>query len=217
MAERALTDLQIERALAEARDLPAKATEADRARAAELRAANDAYLASVDVDVEVRRIQARVRIEQSQGTPSPGRGKRWFMWIAPFGALAAAAAVVLVLIRRPANDDDVITKGGIALVLHRPSGTLHDGDTVTPGERIRFEVSGTQAGYVAITGVDGSGKHSIYVPVRSIGRDRLLPGAIELDATPGDEHFIATFATHPFDLSAVPADAQTAEIVLHKK
>jgi len=56
---------------------------------------------------------------------------------------------------------------------------------------------------------------------------RLLPGAIALDATPGDEHFTAVFARKPFGLDAViaairahltlPAGISAAEVVLHKK
>ena len=52
MAERALTDLQLERVLAGDKDLDPRATAADRARLDELRAANASYLAALDVDAE---------------------------------------------------------------------------------------------------------------------------------------------------------------------
>ena len=62
MADRTLTDLELERQLAG--DLAAarfaEATDADRARLVELRAEHEAFLRSVDVDMEVKRIQQRV-------------------------------------------------------------------------------------------------------------------------------------------------------------
>ena len=218
MAERKLTDLQLERTIAEDRELDTRATEADRVRLAELRAANDKFLASVDIDMEVRRIEQRVARQ-------PRRA--WFRWAAPLGALAAAAAVALVLIRRPAvNDqgDDIQTKGGIALVIHTAGGsTLATGDSVAAGERIRFEVAGTQAGFVAVIGTDSAGTRTVYYPYGgsqavAIGdRDRVLPGAIQLDATPGDERFVAVFSTRPFALDPLPSGLVSSEVVLHKK
>src|SRR5687767_4477125 len=99
MADRKLTDLELERHLAG--DLPearfATATDADRARLGELRAESEAFLRSVDVDMEVKRIHQRVE----RMTPEK---RSWLRWFVPASALAAAAAVILVVIRRGGDE-----------------------------------------------------------------------------------------------------------------
>src|SRR5512140_1472722 len=97
MADRRFTDLELERKLAgdlspaRAAALDTEATEADRARLAELEAASKAFLGSVDLELEVRRIAQRAE----RLAPAPRRA--WLRWFLPAGALvAAAAAIVLV-------------------------------------------------------------------------------------------------------------------------
>ncbi len=248
---RTLTDIELERHLAG--ELPAArfaaATDADRTRLGELRADAEAFLRSVDVDMEVRRIQQRIERSRPQET-----SKSWLRWFVPASALAAAAAVILVVIKR-GNDspeglrleDETQVKGDeISLVVHRqaPGGRdgstrLSSGDPVQAGDRLRFEINAGKPGFVAVVGIDGSGKASIYYPDADAvagGRrtptpfdpaQRLLPGAIELDATPGDERFFALYAERPFSLdvvvpalsskAALPPEISSSEIVLRKK
>ncbi|HEY5946909.1 MAG TPA: hypothetical protein VIV40_15505 [Kofleriaceae bacterium] len=240
MAERRFTDLELERQLAG--DLPAlrafdtQASDADRARLAELRAEHEAFLRTVDVGNEVLRIQQRV----ARAAPEK---RVWWRWLVPAGALAAAAAVVLVLLRRgsdqPHNpDDDFQVKGDeISLVVHvaTESGSrrVTTGDDVAPGDKLRFEVNAAKPGYIAVVGIDGSGQLSIYHPGNGSGpiefdpHARLLPGAIKLDATPGDEHFYALYSPAPFAFDIVlpalqenrslPAGISKTEVVLKKK
>jgi hypothetical protein len=238
MADRVLTDIELERHLAG--DLPearfALATDADRARLGELRAESEAFMRSVDVDLEVKRIHQRAL----RMTPAK---RSWLRWFVPVSALAAAAAVVLVVIRR-GNDgttergDDIQVKGDdISLVVHRATGDgstrLVTGDAVRPGDRIRFEINATKPGFVAIIGIDGTGQPSIYhpdhgtAPVAFDPKDHVLPGAIELDATPGDEKFFAIYGERPFAFDVVlpalatgtplPPGVSKAEIVLKKQ
>src|SRR5204863_72309 len=63
--------------------------------------------------------------------------------------------------------------------------------------------------YVAVVGIDGSGAATAYYPFGSRepaaiapGGDAVLPGAIALDAAPGDERFYAVFAERPFAIDA---------------
>jgi hypothetical protein len=241
MADRRFTDLELERQLAGAlpatRGFDEQATDADRARLAELRAEHEAFLRSVDVDNEVLRIQQRV----ARAAPEK---KVWWRWLVPASALAAAAAVVLVLMRRGGEtpstnpDDDIQVKGDeISLVVHvaTDSGSrrLASGDDVAPGDKIRFEVNAAKPGYIAVAGIDGSGQLSIYHPGNGSGpiafdpHSRVLPGAIKLDATPGDEHFFALYSPTPFAFDTVmpalqenrslPAGISKAEVVLKKK
>lgn len=242
MADRKLTDLELERHLAGDLDAArfAEATDADRTRLGELRAEQEAFLRSVDVDMEVRRIEQRVARAASE---APGT-RSWWRWLIPVGTLAAAAAAILVFIKRPGGtdapigEDDIQVKGDdITLVVHLATGSdskrLSSGDTVAPGDRIRFEVNAQKPGFVAIIGIDGSGTPTIYHPDQGTGptafdpASRLVPGAIELDATPGDEHFYAVYSASPFVLDAVipaiagngalPHGVSKAEVVLHKK
>lgn len=229
MADRKLTDIELERELAG--DLPAarmaEATDADRARLGELRAESEAFLRSVDVDMEVKRIQQRVERAKPEKTPA------WWRFLVPAGALAAAAAVFLIFFRRgdaPKHDDDITLKGdGVALIIHLAttgqSQQLGDGDNVKPGDRIRFEVDAAKPGYVAIFGVDGSGKVTLYYPdgpqaAKYDPEDRLMPGAIQLDATPGDERFMLFYSPKPFSTTTSnPTELKLDSdiIVLHKK
>ncbi len=234
MAERAFTDLELERVLAE--DLPAseldgKATAADRQRLDELRAEHQAFLATVDVDAEVRAIGRKIEKLPAE----PRKLASWWRWVITGGALAATAAAVLIVIDRrpdPTPDDDIGVKGdGISLIIHTESRRLATGDIVHPGERIRFEINAARRGYVTVIGIDGAGARTTYFPFGASAaapidpaQTRILPGAIQLDATPGDEKFFAVYATHPFTTDeAIAAIAKpqpgmsSSEVVLKKQ
>ena len=103
MADRRLTDLELERWLAD--DLPearrGAASDADRRRLDELRAEHAALLGAVDVGAELRAIEQRI----ARAAPPPRRFARW-TWLASGGALAAAAAVALLVVLRPGGGPD---------------------------------------------------------------------------------------------------------------
>ena len=237
MADRAFTDLELERLIAE--DLPAarvaeiesKATTADRARLDELRAENQAFLAHVDVAAEVRAIGRRME----KMAPEPKKLASWWRWVFTGGALAAAAAAIFLIVRpKDKTEDDIGIKGGdVSLIIHTEGRQLASGDTVQAGERIRFEINAGRRGYVAIVGIDGAGAQTVYFPFHGTAPaaidpkvDRILPGAVKLDATPGDEKFYALYSEQPFVLDAVlpalrgaklPVGVTSAEVVLHKQ
>ncbi len=241
MADRKFTDLELERSLAgdlpaaRARELEAGATPADRARLDELRGEHAAFLAQVDLPAELRAIERRAA--QLAPEPPQKRLAAWWRWAMTGGALAAAAATVFLVVRRRTpqseEDDDVRTKGGgITFVIHAQSRELATGDAVAPGEKIRFEIGAPRRGYVAVFGVAGAGETTVYYPYGATtpaaydpGVTRLLPGAIQLDATPGAERFYAVYAEEPFAIAAVvpavqqahlPAGVSSAEVVLEK-
>jgi hypothetical protein len=154
----------------------------------------------------------------------------------PASVLAAAAAILLVFLRRgdhPGHqDDDIQLKGGeVTLIVHKavPGSTseeLESGDTVRAGDRLRFEIDAPKPGYYAVVGIDGTGNLTVYYPegptaAKYTPDDRLVPGAIQLDATPGDEHFIVVYSLTSFSTSILnkplPANLSQAEVVLHKK
>jgi hypothetical protein len=241
MADRAFTDLELERFLSE--DLPAarmaevesKATTADRTRLEELRTETAAFLASVDVGAEVRAIGRRME-KMEKLAPEPKRMASWWRWVFAGGALAAAAAALLLIVRRddkPVEDDIGVKGGDVTLIIHTEARRLASGDTVQPGEKIRFEINAGRRGYVAIVGIDGAGAQTVYFPFQGTEPAAvdptvatILPGAVKLDATPGDEKFYALYSEHPFLLDAVlpslhgaklPPGVASAEVVLKKQ
>lgn len=237
MADRAFTDLELERVLAgdlAPSELDGKATAADRSRLEALRTEHAALMSSIDVDAEVRAIGRK--LERLEAEPAPRKLATWWRWVFSGGALVAAAAALLIVIGRrsdqPTDGDDLGVKGdGITLIIHTESRRLATGDTVHPGERIRFEINAARKGFVTVIGIDGSGTKTTYFPYGASAaaavdpaESRILPGAIALDATPGDETFFAVYATHPFTTDeafaavARPTDGlSSAEVVLHKQ
>jgi len=240
MAERRFTDLELERSLvgdltsARASALATEATEADKQRLGELEAEHAAFLASVDVEAEVRRIEQR-----SERYKPEARRPFWLRWLVPIGTLAAAAAALVLFLQKkpkattPNDDDDIRTKGGdVSLIIHGESQPFVNGDFISAGTKIRFEAQGEKPGYIAVVGIDGAHETTVYYPYgaalpAAIGNERLLPGAIKLDATPGDETFYALFSTKPFTIDAVlpavrgagtlPPGIAMSRVVLHKK
>ncbi len=238
--DRVFTDLELERYLAgdldatRARELEARASGSDRARLDEIRAESAAFLGSIDVAAEVRAIGRKMELREAE----PRGLAKWWRWIAGGGMLAAAAAALLLFILRAPDDPvdaDLAIKGNdIALILHAPSGKLASGDVVAPGDQLRFEVIAPRRGFVAIIGVDGTGSPSIYVPDTGTKpraydpkSDRVLPGAIELDETPGDERFFALWSERAFAVDVVaaavaartplPRGVRSVEVVLAKR
>jgi hypothetical protein len=236
MADRVFTDLELERLLAN--DLPAsrvaeiesKSTAADRTRLDELRTEHAAFLGTVDVAAEVRAIGKKMK------TIEHAPRKVWWRWLAACGTLIAAAATIVLVIRKGGEqtDPDLTIKGDdVSLVVHTPTRRLANGDSVLSGERVRFELVAPRRGYVTIVGVDGTGKPSVYVPFGGDaaiafdpGAGSLLPGAIQLDNTPGDETYFAFFSAQPFSVDAVlpavkggrvPEGVSSSQIVLRKQ
>jgi Domain of unknown function (DUF4384) len=238
--ERRFTDLELERSLvgdlspARSSALTTEATEADKARLGELEQEHAAFLSTVDVDAEVRRIEQRKERYKPEA-----RRPFWLRWLLPIGTLAAAAAALVLFLqsKKPAthtgDDDDFRTKGDdISLIIHGEAQPLLSGDVITAGAKIRFEAQGSKPGFIAIVGIDGAQQTTVYYPygatdATKLTTDRMLPGAIKLDATPGDETFYALFSTQPFSIDAVlpavrgagklPAGVAMSRVVLHKK
>jgi hypothetical protein len=150
--------------------------------------------------------------------PSSGRVPRRrsasLRWLGGGFALAAAALVAVAVGEswRAPPDEGVgtrtkgspaslgwVVRRGERVFAGRPEQRLRAGDGV------RFTVMAQQPVFVAVIGLDASGKSSVYYPEADAlarveaGNDQLLPAAIELDARPGDERVYAVFCE-----SAVP-------------
>ena len=85
-------------------------------------------------------------------------------------------------------------------------------ETVMPGDRIQLVTTALQPTWFAAIADDASGARSVYVEPRQLdaGRDRVVPLAIELDATLGDETVTALFCDHAFDPQAIDVAAPPA-------
>lgn len=80
-----------------------------------------------------------------------------------------------------------------------------DHANVHPGDRLRFAYTTPHDGYLAVFSVDQRGEISSYYPESGLaplrvhaGQQVLLPEAIELDATGGDERVYAVFRESPW-------------------
>lgn len=121
------------------------------------------------------------------------------MIFSSLGALAAAA-IVLLFLARP-DDPDVRLKGGVALSVYRQrdpaAESLLPHARVRPGDVLRFGVKTPRAGFAAVASIDGAGVVTIYAPpgpeleAIAAGKEQILDGTVELDATLGTERLIA--------------------------
>jgi hypothetical protein len=155
--------------------------------------------------------------------------------------LGAAAAAALVFYRPVEPTDDVRrTKGSLTLgvfVQHPESGsagTLHLGEPLHPGDRLRFKVTSDRSGHVAVLGIDRSGAVTVYHPqpsspgsadtttaaatATSAARaaplaarsEAPLATAVELDGTLGEEVVLAVRCADPLPVEEIVAAARKA-------
>ena len=144
--------------------------------------------------------------------------------------LAAAAAIALAVSqpwtrsdpdRRDLADGETRAKGrgptlgwvvrrGERVFTGQPEQRLRAGDAV------RFTVSSSEVRFVAVVGLDGSGRVSVYhsdgdrLSRVEPGRDRPLSTAIELDAPPDGERLYGVFCSSPVPLAQVTAAVERA-------
>lgn len=157
-----------------------------------------------------RMLQARAEPHQAKGH---GRGR----WAGLAGVLAAAAAVTVFVATPDSRPGGIQTKGGeLGLTVFRDRGGVVEraasGEGFAAKDRLRFEVNVPEPGHVLVFGVEAGG--AVYraypndsessVPVDA-GAAQLLPGAIELDASSGQEVLHFVLCPRPFTVSEVAA------------
>lgn len=170
-------------------------SEPERARAeAHLQACADCARRKVELAREALDFDVPLRLPRR--APSPRRLSL---------RLAAAAAVASTLFFLPRSEPPGIrTKGGASLsvIARRADGRIDHvlpGDSLAPGDAIRFEVRTNEPSIVAVLGIDAVGAVTPYVDEVAIEADgpQLLPGAIRLDDTLGPERIVALFCSEP--------------------
>jgi hypothetical protein len=125
--------------------------------------------------------------------------------------LALAASLFLVLRMPPATER---SKGpGVGLVMYVQHGTevrrAGPGETVAPGDAVRFAVSTPTPAYVAVLSLDPAGKASVYFPQapRAVqvppGTEVPLPLGTRLDGTTGEERLLGLFCASAVELEPI--------------
>jgi len=170
---------------------------------------------------------------------------RWIRRLFPAMGIAAAVATAVVVAlpltkTSPLEDTGVIpveapviaplpveptrTKGTLSLSLFvkrarsDETGSLHLGDPLASGDRVRFALTGSAGSQVAVFGIDTTGQISTYYPADETGKSAaaildergLLPNAVELDGTPGTEVIVALRCDQPFELEGARAALRQA-------
>lgn len=116
----------------------------------------------------------------------------------------------------PAARPSVRSKGSFALTIVCKRGesmfTVADGDAVQAGDRLRFEYTQTQPGFLMVFSVDDAGAVFPYYDESSLrsvatvaGNQVALPGSVELDAHKGLERVFALWSAAPLSGDSVRA------------
>jgi len=151
----------------------------------------------------------------------PPRRWPWPWLLAPVLLPALATALVLVL-RPPERRDgrpDLLIKGDLHLDAYASRGgrvlPVTPGAVLSPGDQIRFVVTGLPAGrplHALVASVDGRGGVSVYFPFGGAASAPLqgpgpqaLPGSVVLDDAPGPERVFALFSPEPFTVERARA------------
>ncbi len=189
------------------------------ARLAEIRAADDAFLAARPFEAVKDELFARAALVPNEAVSGPGFFARTFSRRAVFWSLAAVATALVLGVLLPDEGEVASTnvtdpdrpanrlKGAAALeawldVEGHPQRVEH-GVALAAGDRLQFKITTTRT-HLALLGVDGTGTVSRYVPVGGDvsadfvpGNARPLSDALVLDDAPGPEVFVAFLSDEP--------------------
>jgi hypothetical protein len=197
---RRLSDLQLERYLAEA-------------LSADERAAIDRVLAESAPDAEaVRLLRAETAALFVTQPPAafaekvmPTKTSPWRAW---FGALSAVAAAAALFVFFRGQEEDTRVKGGVGwhVTVSGKTGsrTLREGTLVTPGETLSFQVASDKPVFVAVVSHAPDGWW-VYAPSEGNNALRvergltLVPEGAQLDETEGNETLFFVTGDEPFD------------------
>lgn len=185
-----------------------------RDRLAALATDHARWLASIDVTA---RIDAVLR----DGAP---RRRRSYGRVGAAAALAACAALAVFALRPRAVDlgpGDERRKGGDRFEVYRRSAdgrvaAVADGDSLQPGDAIRFRVTLASPGYVGVLGLDAARAVTAYAPAGPAlqwiarGDTTLLDDSIILDATLGPERLVLVVCDTPRPIAELVTAARAA-------
>ena len=150
-------------------------------------------------------------------------------WLTPSRLVLGAAAALLLLglfsygpFPGDGGDGGVRSKGALSLEVYCERNTqqelVESGGVFLPGDRLRFGVHLPRAGHLMIVGVEKTGRVYPCFPTggdlasrpTATLKDGVLPGAILLDESQGEEWIFLVLCTKPFTLSGLRASASGA-------
>ncbi|MGO9764588.1 MAG: zf-HC2 domain-containing protein [Myxococcaceae bacterium] len=143
--------------------------------------------------------------------PRAGRAVAWGV-----GAAALAATCLVVLQPGGVRSKGAPTSLGMYVQHQQRVRRALPGETVAPGDVVRFVYSSQQPRYVAVLSLDGAGVASVYFPdgpetVRvEPAEDAPLPLGTRLDGVLGQETVVALFCERPRTLEPVRQALQAA-------
>ncbi|HZJ54141.1 MAG TPA: DUF4384 domain-containing protein [Myxococcaceae bacterium] len=160
----------------------------------------------------IRGVREEVRalpLPAALGRPAP---RRRFPAAAVTG-LGLALAASLVVILRPPPATERSKGGGLGLTMFVQHGDevrrAAPGESIAPGDAVRFAVSSPTPAFVAVLSLDPAGKASVYFPQAPraaqvpAGTEVPLPLGTRLDATMGEERLLGIFCASPVELEPI--------------
>jgi hypothetical protein len=206
---RRLTDLQLERFLADAMSAPERA-QVDAALTQSPEDAEALRLMRSDSAALLFKLPPAAFVEKVMPTPRTSSFRAWW------AAVAAVAATLLAVVvwRGQQPDDEVRVKGAVAwkVTASGQSGvrTLSAKDAVAAGETLSFQVTAARPVYAAVISHAPDGWF-VYSPAVQVERGQsMLATAALLDASVGDETLYLVTSEQPFDAAAVKDRLSTA-------
>ena len=151
--------------------------------------------------------------------PLAGRARRWPGAIATAAGIAAAASLLL-LVRLPGER---LKGSGFALRMYvEHAGEVRaagPGETVAPGDAVRFAITAPAKAYVAVLSLDPKARASVYFPLGGRaeavepGADVLLPLGTRLDATVGEERIVGLFCSSPVEVEPLRVQLERGSVL----
>jgi Domain of unknown function (DUF4384)/Putative zinc-finger len=134
--------------------------------------------------------------------------------------LAVAAAAALLLLVRPPGERVKGTGFGLGMYVEHAQQVRRagPGETIAPGDAVRFVVTAPVRSYVAVLSLDPAGRASIYFPLGARaeavapGVEVALPLGTRLDATVGEERIVGLFCASPVELEPLRVQVERGEI-----
>lgn len=189
-------------------------------------AERQALMNAISAPERRRMINHIMEAAAAAATPATPWWRRWLFERPLMPAFAAACAMAIAFIslrgvpELDSGSDGLRTKGALGLTVYREhAGAVElasSGETMAPGDRLRFGIEVPAAGHAMIVGIEASGSAYVCYPTNgsersaevSAGRTEALPGAIALDDSTGRESLHLIHCPEPFSLDEVtPIDA----------
>jgi hypothetical protein len=188
------------------------------------------------------RVLAGLETEATPDRPLPGtRGPwAWLRWGSLAAAAAAALLLVAVLLQAPPPEEEpgIRQKGSLGLNVYlRRDGRVQEaltGEEFRAGDQLRFAIEAPAPGFALVVGLEPRGRlYPCYPLDPGAGAQPVpggvsgpLPGAVELDESPGEERLFLIWCPRPFGPDelrptgpaelAVPAECRATHFVLRK-